>query len=59
MICRVNASMDACGVYEIKQHYLSPNQLRQDQRFGEKCSPAAVMGRNARILNGVQLMAEQ
>ena len=29
MICRVNVSMRARGIYEIKRHYQSPNHLRQ------------------------------
>ena len=36
MICRLNVSMRARGVYEVKRHNQSPNQLRQDQRLREK-----------------------
>ena len=57
MIC-ARVSNRSRGIYEIKRHYQSPNHLRQDQSYREKCCPDAVREKDTRVLHGKRLVAE-
>ena len=58
MVCFVNLSVRARGVYEIKRQYQNANHLRQNQKYREKFFPEDVSEKGARILYGDQLATE-
>ena len=57
--CRVNVSMRARGIYEVKRHYQSPNRLPQDQCYLEEICPHAVSGNDTRVLRGDRIVVER